>query len=131
MTSVVFFFCFTGVLAAAVAAWLKLSSTKDKVACLDARIPSVVRENESLKSAIKARAEGLGDDSLSGVATYFRALQRDIAHQIQLLQESTQHLPFDQIDEQIDLTRVVDRKRRFAAYRDALSKANLNVPAAV
>ena len=35
------------------------------------------------------------------------------------------------MDEQIDLTRVVDRKRRFVGYRDALSKANLNASTAV
>jgi hypothetical protein len=82
-----------------------------------------------LSECLRARVEGIGADSSKALVSYFSALKAEMAEQIEQLEnaQTKSATPYFAATEEVQYTRLVDRKDRFIGYRDALLNANVQI----
>jgi hypothetical protein len=87
------------------------------------------KEVDLLSEALRAKAEGIGAESNTALSSYFSALKAEIEEQIRQLEKAQidSATPYVAATEEIQYTRLVDRKNRFIGYRDALLNASVQI----
>jgi hypothetical protein len=81
----------------------------------------------TLKLAVKARAETLGNDSTTALSISLDGLREAVSDQVEVLTASTKLLPYRTIQKEMDSTRLRDRKMRFENYLSSLRAADVKI----
>lgn len=109
-------------LGAAFVCWRRLMAAQ--------RVRERLQEKVNLLSeCLHARAEGIGTESNTTLATYFGALKFEVSEQIKQLElaQINSATSYVVAAEETEYTRLIDRKGRFIGYRDALLNANVQI----